>query len=285
MAKRRYITSSKIESMQKQGRGLGKKDSYKPWITVRDVSSNGFSSRIKGWKTNRVHHLLSNLELSFFYTLEWAANVVDIREKYPLLPIERTLNIASRFNIVHPFDRGKKEPIVMTTDFLVDLYDGRNSRLVAYSIVPSSKANSKRFLEKTFLERTYWNEQGINFFVITEKDIDENLYRNVEFLHDAKKLTFSPGISSQDILKIEPVLYENITDTNLSCSKACKIVDNYFGLEVGVSLWIVRHLIANRLWMVDMYQKILTTKFLQVKRSEKILYLINKEHESYDIGS
>jgi ABC-type multidrug transport system fused ATPase/permease subunit len=68
------------------------------------VASQGLASRIKGWKTGRVHHLLSELETSYFYLLEWSLSVLDIREQFPLLPLEETLAIADQCGIAHPND-------------------------------------------------------------------------------------------------------------------------------------------------------------------------------------
>jgi len=78
----------------------------------------------KGWKTNRVHQMLSLLELLYFYIAEWALQVVDIREQYPLLPIEETLAIARSCGIRHPIDPKTKEPVVMTTDFVLTVRQG-----------------------------------------------------------------------------------------------------------------------------------------------------------------
>src|SRR5207248_3008386 len=41
----------------REGRGQNEGSRYKPALTVRDVPSRGLSSRLTGWKTNRVHHL------------------------------------------------------------------------------------------------------------------------------------------------------------------------------------------------------------------------------------
>ncbi|HEV7736265.1 MAG TPA: hypothetical protein VGO47_02690, partial [Chlamydiales bacterium] len=83
MAKRkRLVTETSIKRRIKEGRGIGRLANYKPWLHIQDVPSLGLSSRIKGWKTQRVHHFLSGLELLYFYILEWSRNVVDIREQY-----------------------------------------------------------------------------------------------------------------------------------------------------------------------------------------------------------
>lgn len=52
----------KIQKYIMEGRGQGDLDSYKPWLTIRDVPTEGRAHKVKGIKTGRVHHLLSDLE-------------------------------------------------------------------------------------------------------------------------------------------------------------------------------------------------------------------------------
>ena len=84
-----------IKRLQAQGRGSGTGSAYHPWLTVRDVSSLGLSTRSKGWKTDRQHHVLSNLEQAYLFCLEWSVWVTDIREQFPL-PLEETKRIAEQ---------------------------------------------------------------------------------------------------------------------------------------------------------------------------------------------
>ncbi|MGP7816533.1 TnsA endonuclease N-terminal domain-containing protein [Niallia sp. 01092] len=51
--------------------------------------------------------------------MEYSGFIVDIREQFPLLPIEETIIIAEELGIKHPTDPNTGEPVVMTTDFLV----------------------------------------------------------------------------------------------------------------------------------------------------------------------
>lgn len=45
--------TSKVEKWIKEGRGSGIGADYKPWLNIRNVSSLGRSTRLKGIKTNR----------------------------------------------------------------------------------------------------------------------------------------------------------------------------------------------------------------------------------------
>lgn len=91
MAKRKR--SQSIDRHLKEGRGQGSGIEYKPWLHIQDVSSLVRSTRLKGNKVPRQYEFLSDLERDYFYLLEFSDVVVDIREQYPLLPMEETLLI------------------------------------------------------------------------------------------------------------------------------------------------------------------------------------------------
>jgi hypothetical protein len=128
MAKRNRATTARvIERRIKEGRGQGNLSSYKPWLTIHDIPSHGIVTRALGWKSGRLHHLFSeHYELAHFYQMEWANNVIDLREQYPLLPLKKTIFIADKMGIKHPTDPKTHHPIVMTTDQLITIKDGEN---------------------------------------------------------------------------------------------------------------------------------------------------------------
>ena len=101
-----------IERMYLEGRGKGQGRHYKPWIGVLEFSSRGRSRRVAGVKTGREHQLFSDVEWGLFLLLEWARNVIDIREQFPL-DRELTLEIAAMLRIRHPVYPGTKVPAVM----------------------------------------------------------------------------------------------------------------------------------------------------------------------------
>lgn len=265
MVKRnRSITKPKIKRMLKEGRGQNHGKKYRPWLTIQDVPSLGLSTRIKGWKTGRVHHFLSKLELYYFYILEWAKGVLDIREQYPL-PLEETQEIANRLGIKHPSDPKTKENIVMTTDFLIDTIKNNKVEMKARSIKPSKELINKRIIEKQEIERTYWVEKGIDWGLVTEKEIPWTFANNVSIIHQAKDITAYKGINADMVLTVGSMLFDKI-NSNKPLAEAANDVDDSIGLKPGSSLSIFYHLIANGLWNIDMYQPIDPAKSIVVTK-------------------
>lgn len=261
MAKRRQrTTAATIARRIKEGRGQGHFKEYKPWLTIHDVPSLGVVTRVPGWKSGRLHHYLSeHYELAHHYQMEWALDVIDIREQYPLLPLERTLFIAEKLGIRHPNDPKTKYPVVMTTDMMLTIKSADDVRFMAHSIKPSNKL-SRRVLEKLQIEKSFFKDLGIQWRLITEKQINYDLVKNVEWLHSSKTLEETTYLSNELVYELEPVLYECINNQNKPLAKITLDIDQKKDLPMGTSMNTVRYLIANRLWEVDMSQRILPTQ-------------------------
>jgi len=257
MAKRRCLTGThKVEHYLKDGRGQGRGKDYKPWLQIQDLPSRGLTTRIKGWKTGREHHLFSKLETSVFYILDWSLKVIDIREQFPLLPVEQTQEIAEKCGFRHPEDPHTKQPLVMTTDFLVTLRSHEGETNIVRAIKSSAELQSQRTLEKLEIERIYWKNHNTDWAIVTEKEILKNLVNNLEWLHPRYFLEDLNPLDKSDVLRIHSVLTPLIIQGKETLSKLTNFCDNQLGLEAGTSLSVARHLIANRHWLVDMNQPI-----------------------------
>ena len=258
MAKRRRATTLKtIERKIKEGRGKGDFSNYKPWLTIHDVASHGVVTRIRGWKTGRLHHLFSeHYELAHFYQMEWEPNVVDIREQYPLLPLEKTLFIAEKLGIKHPRDPKTQHPIVMTTDMLLTIKEGDDCRFIAHTIKPISKLN-KRVIEKFQIEKEFFKDLGIGWALITENEINYDLVKNVEWIHSARFIEdLNAPITFDLIMEVESVLYQELQKGDKPLAKVTLEMDIKLGLPKGTCIQIVRHLIANCYWEVDITKRL-----------------------------
>jgi hypothetical protein len=262
----------------KDGRGQGRGKDYIPFIQAHDnkVASEGWLTRTLGWKTQRIHHTLSKHEYQYLLVQEWSEDVIDIREQYPLTPIDITMDIASKLNMRHPHLNG--ENVIMTTDFLLTVVkEGGEIGEVARTIKPVSKL-TKRTLELFEIERRYFLEMGIPWAMVFETNKPLNMIKNIDWMYDAKYLGTRPGIDSELIDMVSEPLFSmlsTLSEKN-SISKNCLKADDKLGLEPGSALYIMQHMLVNKRWKTDMNQLIRENKplLLSLNKSfkEKIKY-------------
>jgi hypothetical protein len=251
MAKRkRENTPDIIERRIREGRGTGRGGDYKPWLLVQDVPSQGLASRVKGVKTGRVHHLFSQLEYRSFLILDWSERTTDIREQFPLLPLEETLALAESLGIKHPRDPKTQIPIVLTSDFLITVQQGEGTREQVLSIKPSDQLSRPRVLEKLELERQYWTKRQVPWHIVTEQDIPRSLADNLEWLQPYRFSDALSPLASADIQRIRVVL-EQVLPKPQPLSDVVRAVDDRLGLDPGTSLSVARHLLATRAWRTN----------------------------------
>ena len=256
MAKRkRALTENTIKKRKKEGRCTGDGKDYIPWIKVQDIASLGVSLKTFSYETNRQHHLLSRLESQFYYIVEWSDRITDIKEQY-VLDMDETIEIANELRIKHPKDPITKVLSPMSTDFLlVENIDGKQ-KSIARTVKYVKDLRKKRVLEKFDIERIYWQRRNIDWGIVTENDINPVLVQNIIWVRKAKTLMGIDDLNIDLIIQIELELRNKIYRNNISISKISSIIDTFYFLETGTSLFVVRFLIANKIWRVNMYEPI-----------------------------
>lgn len=180
---RRFSSKQDIERHIANGFGAGAGAGYVPWLRVQDVPSMGRSHKIPGVKIDRIHHLLSDLERAYHLVCEFSEDVVDIREQYPLLPVESTQAIAQAIGVRYPKYKSTTIPLVMTTDFLLTVKQPNGdfksvARTIKYQQDLEGK-DSVRTLEKLEVERRFWISQGVDWRIVTEEMFTPDLIKNL----------------------------------------------------------------------------------------------------------
>lgn len=266
--KNRKSPQKKIEELIEKGWGQGEGLTYHPWLEIQGVPSKGVRTREKGWKTGRVHHVMSRIELMYLYLLEWSRIVFDIREQYPLLPQERTLEIAEELGIEHPKDPYSHENIVMTTDFMLTINRGTGRELCARTVKPVVNLG-KRELEKFRIEQRYYQEQGIDWELVTDQVIPFTLSRNIDSLHDNYYLEKHRGLDQKTLDIVAPRILKVYRDSNLTLANEALKLDKDFGFEVGTCLFITKHLLARKIWLTDMGKEINYNQRIQLELGQQ----------------
>lgn len=269
MAKRKR--SQSIDKKLKDGRGQGLGIEYKPWLHIQDVSSLGRSTRLKGNKISRQYEFLSDLERNYFYLLEYSDLIVDIREQYPLLPIEETLLIAAELGIKHPIDPNTKEPIVMTTDFVVT-NKGKENTDVARTLKYKNDLADERVLEKFEIERVYWERKGINWGIVTENEVSKTMATNIAFVHGYADLRYIDGFQETEQSELDEFsiyLIGKLLSEEFSVREIAHQLEKNYGLPVGSGITLFKHLVITKTIEIELSEKLNVNQIISIKTVRK----------------
>ena len=163
------------QGKQREGRGQGTGVGYKPYIQCREFNSLGTCSTPIDWKTGRTVELLSQAEKAIWYLLHWEDSVADILEQYPL-DLSKTVALAETYGIRHPKDTRAS----MTTDFLVIMQDKTRYAISVKSDERDLK--NRRTVEKLFLEKTYWENEGVGFIIMLKSKVNMTKVHNIRMV-------------------------------------------------------------------------------------------------------
>lgn len=258
MAKRKNNwDAKKLDRWIKEGRGQGEGENYKSWLTIQDFPSMGRATRVFGWTTNRIHHFFSDCQLKYFYLLDWDERVIDIREHYALLDLETVLIDTSDLRLDKFIDKKSKEPYILTTTFLITLVDNNGEKnFAARSIKYASELNKKSTIEKLEIERRYWKVRGIEWGIVTNKDINSVRAKNIEWVHSAMNSNTYNGISQEEFMGYLDGLLYRIHDSKGSVKNIISGFEKDYSLDVGAGLLLFKHLIADKRIILNMDKSI-----------------------------
>lgn len=165
------------QTKKKQERGVfdtacpGK---YQPWISVRECSGGRGRRHLVADRDGqgRVLHFMSDLEKETYHMLKKNPAVKYILEQYPL-ELSMTLMLCERMNIKHPRHPKNGELVIMTSDFLfmIEKPEKKEIRWIALAVKPASELRKQRVCEKLLIEKTYWEERFVSWYLVTEEEL------------------------------------------------------------------------------------------------------------------
>lgn len=242
-------SEEKIHKLRADGFGQGVGADYRPWLTVgRSTPSLGTSNRSGGRTTGRVHPFLSDIERNAFLIYDWAAGVVDIREQPPLDRGE-TGAIAEAMGVRRPTYPRTTVPVVMTTDFLLDTaVDGRATQL-ARAVKSSGKLADRRVLKKLEIERRYWIGRGVDWGIVTERDLPPVLVQNLTWLAGPWARDEWKSGDADRVAALEEALS---MDGDVTFGDFCAAMDLRPGIGGGVTIGLIRRLVSTKRWATDL---------------------------------
>lgn len=239
-------TEPAIADMYARGFGTGKGKDYQPWIHVQDFSSNGRVRRYWGTKAQRMHHVLSDVERNLLATLEWAQDVVEIWEQYP---IQRSITtaVAGALGIPHPYYPSTNILTVMTVDFLVTRVRDGKLYLQALDAKDDDESEDEDSVSSLEIMRTVFEESDIKHATIYRSSMSAIEVQSIEWIRVAM------------LDKHEQHLRTRFDDYMASMTRAlgrpgpdvrlhefCTAFDESYGLDPGTGIRVARMLMESR---------------------------------------
>ena len=259
MARRKLKTFDDFKRSLKNKYGVGEGKSYKPWLRVQDVKSKGVRSQISGLKTDRTHHTLSSLETELFYLIEFSDSVVDIREQFPLFPINLSIKIAKALGVEHPVHPETIVPIIITTDFLLTRLINGEIIFEAISVKSEDESDDLRVLEKLEIERVWWELLGIKFSYFVGSELTRMQSSNINWAthplrSDKSIFTEVEMNAALSILNIGQHFIRDI----------CNLFISELDLQHEAALNMLRCLIAKKKVEVDLSYPLENADFIEI---------------------
>lgn len=274
MGRKQYWNSEvKNRRWIKEGRGQGTGSNYKPWLTVRDVASEGRSHRVFGHITQRTHHLFSDLELATFLLLQWRSTTNDIREQFPL-DREVTRDISERLGIKHPNHHGVDQ--YMSSDFVVDTGEKDIPRF-AIQVKTTEAFSDPRTIEKLEIERLYWHEKGVPLFWVTENQIPPIVFDNINLFYNHIDDETDPD---ELLVQLEVFSKHILVNQNIRVKELCMKLDASYDNEPGEALYQVKRLLAQRYFNFD-----ITKPFTELRCSDITAETFDALQEGWRVSS
>jgi len=255
MSRKKYgLTEYRILRFEREGRGLGTGTTYIPWFLVSDLSSKGRSHRIYWWKTDRVHHLFSDIEFLAFLFLIWGIwaeveEAEDIREQFPL-PRQETIRIAKTLGVRHPVDPYSQTLWVVTTDFVVTVATPQGLTLFAIAAKPEKSLNKASVLKKLEIERRFWEERQVPWFLVTDTQVKNQIGMNLLWIFDGSCKPNHKDDLERTIFSL--LAKERLTHPCVPMKMTCKLIDHQLSFPEGTALGALRRMLAWKWVTVDL---------------------------------
>ena len=122
---------------------------------------------------------------------------------------------------------------------------------MARSIKQSSELEKSRVREKLEIERRYWAERDVEWRIVTEKEIDLQKARNLEWIYRAWKYTeMLPD--GADCERIEAFFLDIYNRTEVPIAEIARQTEERFALRAGLGLTTFQHMILENRIKLDL---------------------------------
>lgn len=262
------MTLKKLEGWILEGRGVGTRDNYLPWIHPgkRDTSDRSNQSHVPMPTLKRHCDFLSRAERHTAH-LCWWVGVEDVREQYPLWPwphehpsqevivdkrwpeMPGMTEIARSAGIHLDSYSGLQVPTILSIDLFVTLpaHSERNRTIFGISCKPAGQlSNSEacdRIRERLELDRRYCMTAELPHLVMHAETIPRSLVKNLDWLAPLRPLAAISAMAASSeyqsfVERVSRTAYENpASDAATEASQGLGWSPGYAQFAMRTAMW------------------------------------------------
>lgn len=197
-----------------------------------------------------------------------------MKEHVPLYDFEEVVGEQEDIDIRKFKDKQSGFPYILTTTFLITVRgnDG-NTYDVARSVKASHELERKAVIERFELIRRYFWKKGIDWALLTQKELPIVKAKNIEWIHPARFLEETTDFTKGDISYISGILLESLYKNKRPVREITSSVDSQLNLEAGSGLLLFKHLLTTKQIKIDMNKKI------ELNQSAEVLEIVPQERQ------
>ncbi|MGF6605798.1 hypothetical protein OKW45_000698 [Paraburkholderia sp. WSM4175] len=164
----------------RRGLGVGSLAAYNAWRNINNSGVKGTASCVKGIRVGRRYEILDERARTYFFLLERIQEITDIREAWPILDINGTLQLCSKFRVNHPQHDIFPEPICV--DFLISERGPEGLKFRAVALVRNPARMTVRDQRLKQVAQQWCNDRGIDWSLVETSALDRTVLDSLRFI-------------------------------------------------------------------------------------------------------
>lgn len=180
----------------RRGLGVGAGPDYKSWRNIDNTGTTGTAVVVHGIRVDRRYEILDERARTYFFLLEREESIVDIREKWPILDIDRTLELAAKFEVRHPLRDIAPEPLCI--DFLLKEALRSGFAYRATILINSIKKIDDRRQRLLRVQQQWCQEHAIDWTLVDTSSLDKTVLDSLRFIRSWHRHRLVPNQERAD---------------------------------------------------------------------------------------
>lgn len=232
---------------QKERRGSGDGREYVPARAPREMAGGGRLHRFACTRCGRRQIVLpSDGILAVFLDEEWDSETCELKEYFPHLEVEKTLQIAKSLGVKHPALRDGS-PALLVTTLLVYKQANNQFRRTAIDISSSRSKQCDFPSASRQIKAEFWRQAGVSYRIVYSDGLNSHRAKHLWDLFNVRERVLVRGLTDDERDAQDAVLRRFRARKDATLLDVCREAAYARGIPRADCVAAMRRLIALRL--------------------------------------